>query len=55
MVFEEGNVRVRIPPLRCRRCGGSVSPELGPVLAKRQHHRYDLRLTVMEQSTNGVS
>lgn len=55
VVFEEGSVRVRIPRLRCCRCSGSVSADLGPMLRKRQRHWYDSHLTIMEQYTNGVS
>jgi len=55
VVFDDGTVTLRIPRLRCRRCRGSVAPELGPLLPKRQRHWYDLRLTVMEQYTHGLS
>ena len=54
VVFADGAVSVCIPRLGCRRCRGSVAPELGPLLRKRQRHWYDLPLTVMEQYTHGL-
>jgi transposase-like protein len=55
VVFADGAVSVCMPRLRCRRCRGSVAPELGPLLRKRQRQWHDVPWTVMEQYTNGLS
>ena len=54
VVFAEGEGKVRIPRIRCV-CGGSVPPDFGWLLPKRQRYWHDLHLTVIEQYAEGFS
>lgn len=54
VVFAEGEGRLRIPRIRCV-CGGSVPPDFGWLLPKRQRYWHDLHLTVIEQYAEGFS
>ena len=53
VVFSNGAAPVRLPRIRCR-CGGSVPPDFGPVLRKRQRLWYDLRRDVIERYESGA-
>ncbi len=54
VVFDDGEVQLRIPRVRCR-CGGNVKTDFDPVLPKRKRHWHDLNLRAVELYLEGLS